>query len=580
MDCNKDEATKAIEIAKGKFRERDFAGAKHFALKAQKLYSRLDGLPQMMATIDVYIHSEKYSFVGRWTEGAFKLVSDAWKLLSVPSQRQAYNQKRNGGILQTEMQASSRDLAGQSPGNGFHVHESKRLNAKARIKKDTSLENNAADSVAYGTFWTICSNCRTHYEYQRCYMNHNLLCPNCRRVFVASEKPPPQHVFISKRSHSFQGAAASASSTTQGASGLNQINREENHASRDIWNFASQEEAPTKRTKVGNHTIHGTGGCESVSGLGRSVLSSVDIGLAFPPINLLMRKARVGINKKLKEWTSEAKLKIDEDPVKGTRAFTMDGKSNVKPRGSGASEAGNASLSINVPDSDFHNFDLDRSEGSFDVDQVWAAYDDADGMPRFYARIHKVISLVPFKIKLSWLDPENDNQFGYSVCGEFVAGKPESCNKLNGFSHKVVWSESEVGYGTIRIFPRKGDTWALYRNWSLEWTEDTPDDAVQRYEIVEVLDDYTEERGILVSPLMKVAGFRSVFRPCEDPRKVMLISKEEMTRFSHQVPCHMLTGEEAPNLCRGFRELDPAALPEELHQEDKDKKADTGTRSR
>ena len=60
-------------------------------------------------------------------------------------------------------------------------------------------------------------------------------------------------------------------------------------------------------------------------------------------------------------------------------------------------------MPINVPDPDFHNFDLDRTERSFREDQVWAAYDD-DGMPRYYARIQKVISLRPFKMRISWLN--------------------------------------------------------------------------------------------------------------------------------------------------------------------------------
>ena len=44
-------------------------------------------------------------------------------------------------------------------------------------------------------------------------------------------------------------------------------------------------------------------------------------------------------------------------------------------------------MAINVPDSDFHDFDMNQTESSSGDNQVWSAYDDDDddGMPRFYA---------------------------------------------------------------------------------------------------------------------------------------------------------------------------------------------------
>ncbi|CAJ2666938.1 unnamed protein product [Trifolium pratense] len=58
MECNKDEATRAKEIAERKFIAKDISGAKKFALKAQNLYPSLEGIPQMIAKIDVYISAE------------------------------------------------------------------------------------------------------------------------------------------------------------------------------------------------------------------------------------------------------------------------------------------------------------------------------------------------------------------------------------------------------------------------------------------------------------------------------------------------------------------------------------------
>ncbi|KAJ4912687.1 Chaperone DnaJ-domain superfamily protein [Raphanus sativus] len=55
MECNKDEAIRAMDIAKRKVTENDYSGAKTFAVKAQNLYPQLDGLKQVLMLIDVYI---------------------------------------------------------------------------------------------------------------------------------------------------------------------------------------------------------------------------------------------------------------------------------------------------------------------------------------------------------------------------------------------------------------------------------------------------------------------------------------------------------------------------------------------
>ncbi|KAJ0239289.1 Uncharacterized protein HA466_0229620 [Hirschfeldia incana] len=132
MECNKDEAIRALDIAKRKVTENDYSGAKTFAVKAQNLYPQLDGLKQVLMLIDVYIsagnkinggqepdwygvlgvdpladdgavkkqyrklalllHPDKNKCEG--AEGAFKLVLEAWSLLSDKVKRIAFDQKR------------------------------------------------------------------------------------------------------------------------------------------------------------------------------------------------------------------------------------------------------------------------------------------------------------------------------------------------------------------------------------------------------------------------------------------------------------------------------------------------------
>ncbi|XVF49616.1 hypothetical protein PTKIN_Ptkin04bG0027600 [Pterospermum kingtungense] len=230
-------------------------------------------------------------------------------------------------------------------------------------------------------------------------------------------------------------------------------------------------------------------------------------------------------------------------------------------------------MAMDVSDPDFHDFDHDRSEKSFGGNQVWAAYDDDDGMPCFYAMIHNVISLKPLKMRISWLNSKSNSELApfnwigsgfYKTNGDFWIGKYEVNRSLNSFSHMVKWSKSRKG--SVQIYPKKGDVWALYRNWSSDWTALTPAEEIHKYDMVEVLKDYNEQKGITVAPLVKVPGFKTVFQKNSDPSKTRVIPRDELFRPSHQVPSHLLTGEEGENAPKGCLELDPAALPLELLQ--------------
>lgn len=322
--------------------------------------------------------------------------------------------------------------------------------------------------------------------------------------------------------------------------------------------------------------------------------------------NSLMEKARTDIRKKLKEMkriaenesaakasaiaavvssNEEEKIAAHETTKAQNNAREQpqnDEKTKRKPEGITNSgddiEDSTAKfvepVSITVPDPDFYDFDKDRTEECFQENQIWAAYDDDDGMPRFYASIQKVVSKNPFKLQMSWLNSRHNNDLapiewidaGFTkTCGDFRASKVKSHDNLNVFSHIIRWDKAPRGI--IKIFPRKGDVWALYREWTSRWDESTPPEVRHKYDMVEVLTDFTEELGVSVVPLVKVVGFKTVFQKKQvDSEAIQWVPKKELFRFSHQVPARVLTGEEAENIPKGCRELDPAATPLELLQ--------------
>ncbi len=221
MDCNKDEAFRAKEIAERKLMQKDYSGAKKFALKAQSLFPGIDGVAQMLTTIDVYISAENkvngeidwYGILGvnAFTDdemvkkqyrklalalhpdknrtvggdGAFKLVSEAWSLLSDKDRRSAYNQKINARGMQRKFPTHS----GVPPrANGSHTSSNYAAgNMRTQYSGSRAAPTPVTTSKKPATFWTVCNRCKTQFEYLRVYLNHTLLCPNCQEAFLATE---------------------------------------------------------------------------------------------------------------------------------------------------------------------------------------------------------------------------------------------------------------------------------------------------------------------------------------------------------------------------------------------------------
>ncbi|KAF8394498.1 hypothetical protein HHK36_020708 [Tetracentron sinense] len=225
------------------------------------------------------------------------------------------------------------------------------------------------------------------------------------------------------------------------------------------------------------------------------------------------------------------------------------------------------------PDPDFSDFDEERREECFAVDQIWAAYDSADGMPRFYARIRKVFA-PGFKLRITWLEPDPDDQDEIdwvSVdlpvgCGKFKHGASENTADRNMFSHKLYW-ENGRSRSSYKIYPRKGEIWALFKKWDIKWNSDPDNHRQYEYEFVEVLSDYVEGGDISVTYLGKVKGFVSLFsRTMKKGVVSFQIPASEQFRFSHRIPSFRMTGMERDDVPKGSFELDPASLPANIEE--------------
>ncbi|KAL5221407.1 hypothetical protein ABZP36_026120 [Zizania latifolia] len=595
MECNRDDAIRSKEIAERKFSENDIDGAKKFALKGKALFESLEGIDQMISALDVHkraqtkingendwygilevstlddddkikrqykrlalqTHPDKNSFSG--AEGAFKLISDAWSVLSDKDKRRSHDQKRFGGSLRVHHNRF------QANGNGTSSSAMSGMNGVCFRRVDPAPTSNAHPSFPVPkTFWTCCSSCHNSLQYSRQYISQYQ--DRQRHEPARKEEATGANVARSEEAtvREHEQAGSSVGSSNPAAKNVHRkraATKETEAAQRRCINHNNEV--------VGQSTSSAAEGdsgpqmhpakrrpCSSIgtSEAKKRKMSSDDHSHQSSGNAQNKGNVHAGLEKKEKTWKwtkpeihnvymrRNRKEHIKEPEMNAVGADSsnqnLDGKHSCLDQG--------PSCEMPVPEADFYTFG-DHSECSFQNCQIWAAYDEEDAE------------------NCSEFGTSNWISYGYSkTCGNFTVGALRNADQLNTFSHIVAWEKGPGGI--IRIFPKKGDIWALYQNWSPDWNMFTPDDTIYKYDLVQVLDNYNPSKGISVTPMVKVPGFVSVFKPFLDPMKSKMVLKEEMLRFSHQVPFHVLTGQEAKNSPKGCYELDPGSIPKELLQ--------------
>ncbi|KAK7363638.1 hypothetical protein VNO77_05788 [Canavalia gladiata] len=226
------------------------------------------------------------------------------------------------------------------------------------------------------------------------------------------------------------------------------------------------------------------------------------------------------------------------------------------------------------PDAEFSDFDKDKKKECFVAGQIWAIYDTTDGMPRFYALIRKVLSS-EFKLRITWFEshPDRKDEIHWVEkelpvsCGKYKLGDTDITGDHLMFSHLILCEK--IGRNAFKVYPRKGETWALFRNWDIKWYMDVESHQQYEFEFVEILSDYVEGEGegVYVAYLAKLKGFVSLFlQIMKEDDQSFLIPSTQLFRFSHRVPSFKMNGQEGAGVPVGSYELDPAALPMNLEE--------------
>lgn len=261
------------------------------------------------------------------------------------------------------------------------------------------------------------------------------------------------------------------------------------------------------------------------------------------------------------------------DTQEKANATYMGDQDNVKAKATDTVGQNQASCSVNLsflPDADFFDFEKVRDVKIFAVGQIWAAYDNLDGMPRFYARI-KSFDASNFKVHITWLEYAEANEAEEKwtneelpvACGSFRLGTTEVSQDRLMFSHIVSWSKGKRR--NYEIHPRKGEVWAVYKGWSMQWGSDADNHRSYEYDVVEVLSNFSVSDGVTVVPLVRIKGFVSLFGAAKEKSEIVVASSE-LLLFSHSVPFCRTDGNEKVGVPAGFLKLDTAGLPMDLEE--------------
>lgn len=210
------------------------------------------------------------------------------------------------------------------------------------------------------------------------------------------------------------------------------------------------------------------------------------------------------------------------------------------------------------------------SANDFTTGQVWAVYSGQDLMPQRYSLINNVI--LKNQVCVTFLEPEPilDHEIYWKreslpiVCGIFRAKETSVNLHISQFSHQVI-CEKRATTPIYRIYPTKGEVWAVYQNWNNRWKHADYDN--HKCCVVEILSDFSDGERTTVARLGEVKGCLTFFqrRQCEDGFDlVRTVSKNEMLCFSHRIPAFRVPGIGRHGIPESSWHLEPIALPPNL----------------
>ncbi|KAF7830008.1 curved DNA-binding protein [Senna tora] len=225
-----EEAERLLGVAEKLLFNRDLTGSREFAILAQETEPLLEGSDLILAIVEVLLaadnrinnhldwyailqidrRSDDFEFIRKQyrrlalllhpdkngfplADQAFKLVSDAWAVLSDPAKKSLYDRELSlyskvdlstpGWVQQDKLPVRRGDPGSSGRNQGFDFR-----NSTGNATRDDEISRRRPS-----TFWTACPYCYLLCEYHKIYEGCCLMCQNCERSFHGVSIPtlPP-----------------------------------------------------------------------------------------------------------------------------------------------------------------------------------------------------------------------------------------------------------------------------------------------------------------------------------------------------------------------------------------------------
>ncbi|CAN8271468.1 unnamed protein product [Cochlearia groenlandica] len=516
----------------------------------------------------LHLHPDKNTLPG--AECAFKMIGEAHRFLLDKDKRSLHDMKQNPLTRPfAPVVPSYRPQQAPHTRHVFPANFNATRNTSSRPANQQTAQAQPNGFSGVQRFWTTCTFCHVKYEYPTEFINKQVNCFSCvfetscefsnqnshsshgvpDETFPTCPSAPATPFPFSKQSNVPTQEAAKAAEKQPKNTPINYPRKQHNKAKRTATAAAPENgSGKRKRKMIVDSSDSSSSDCEEVE-TGREYSGSSSGQNSRRSVR---RKQQVSYkeNKSDGDNEEEEAAEIAEEPDIRKKSHENHHSPETLPNGVKKTEKVKEDKVVNsrdsVADPKFTNFDKFRLERCFKAGQIWAMYDEVDTgqMPQFYAIIRKVTRKPSFMLKITWLEVEPDDEKAkqwlhkklHDSVGKFVTGVDGNIKELPSFSH-LIHCKAESMKGIVSVYPRKGETWALFKNWYINWCSGRRRLSSQEheYEFVEILSEYAEGDSIEVALLRKLKGFAS-------------------------------TGEKGNGVPIGSYELDTDALPKKIEE--------------
>ncbi|XWS38803.1 hypothetical protein CRYUN_Cryun19dG0161700 [Craigia yunnanensis] len=180
------EAQRLKALAEAKYKNSNLKSALKHAKKAHRLCPNLKGISSMLTAFKILRVASRANAAPDW-----------YNILQVEPFSHINSIKKQYRKLELILHPDKNpylgcDEAFKLVGEGFRIFSDKirkkEYDMKLRIRiQDERIDGLEGNGIVGETFWTACLRCRLLHKFERKYLGYNLVCPRCKKSFLAVE---------------------------------------------------------------------------------------------------------------------------------------------------------------------------------------------------------------------------------------------------------------------------------------------------------------------------------------------------------------------------------------------------------